>query len=168
MIRGAILSVLLAFGLVLAGCGPSEEAEQPDAAGGEEPAVSDAMETDEGAIDVVTVEPEKTTVAEREMPELPEGFPEVVHIWPEIRVESVEALDADKLQYRVTGMVAANPEEVLDYYTDYFRENGWTEDMVMVQEVNSVASFKKDGVLEYVEAEVGGIGSNITITTGKI
>lgn len=166
MIRGAILVVLLAAGVILAGCGPSDE-NGAAPAGEQEKAVSDGQDANQGAISG-TAEPAATTAKKQEAPELPEGFPKVVHIWPEIIVQSVEATNPDALQYKVEGMVAANPEEVLDYYTKYFRENGWTEDMVMVQEINSVVSFKKDGVLEYVEAEVGGIGSRVTITTGKI
>jgi len=160
MYRFAMGFVALALGAMIAGCSPAEDAAPPGPAQ-EEPGVSNGLDVDEGAIDVVPVEPETEAPAEPQKVtlELPEGFPKVVHIWSEIIPEEVETIDASKKQFKVTGTVPANPA--------WFRDNGWEEDMIMVQEVNGIVSFHTDEVLQYIEAEVGGIGSNVTITTGE-
>lgn len=150
----------------LVGCSPSEPAQDTNE---EETAVSDGLEVDESAIDVIPVEPETPAPAETEEAalEMPEGFPEDIHVWSEIILEDAEVIDADANQFRLSGTVPANPEEVVDYYEEWFRDNGWEEDMIMVQETNGVVSFHTDTLLQYVEAEVGGLGSIVSITTGN-
>lgn len=98
---------------------------------------------------------------------LPEGLPAVVHVYPEIEVTEVNTLNAAELQFEIKGETSKSVVQVLNYYAKYFRDNGWEEDMLMEQPGNTVISFKKDGVLEYVESTEGGPGCRVTITTGK-
>jgi len=98
---------------------------------------------------------------------LPEGLPAVVHVYPKMDITEVNTLNADEKQYEIKGESKSSVVDVLNYYAKYFRENGWEEDMLMEQPANTVISFKKDGILEYVESQEGGYGCYVTITTGK-
>jgi hypothetical protein len=98
---------------------------------------------------------------------LPEGLPKQVYIDPSITVTEANTLNAEENRYEIKGETSSNVAKVMKDYVKYFRENGWEEDMIMEQEINTVVSFKKDGLLQYVEADVGGPGSLVTITTGN-
>ena len=99
--------------------------------------------------------------------ELPEGLPKIIHIHPEMTVTEANTLNAEELQFEIKGETRKSVVQVLNYYTKYFRDNGWEEDMIMEHEGNTVVSFSKDGVLQYVDSTEGGYGCYITITTGK-
>ncbi len=98
---------------------------------------------------------------------LPEGLPALVHIYPGLVITEATVIDAATNQFQITGETDSRVNRILDYYMKYFPENGWEEDMIMEQHGNTVISFKKDGILQYVESKEGGPGSIVTITIGN-
>lgn len=98
---------------------------------------------------------------------LPEGLPAIVHIYPGLKITEATVIDAATNQFQIKGETDSRVNRVLDYYIKYFPENGWEEDMIMEQPGNTVISFKKDGILQYVESKEGGPGSLVTITIGS-
>ncbi len=144
---------------LLSGCSrPAEEPEAPEA----ETPVQTAVAPDLAPTPAAAEEPETPTVA------LPEGFTTRYHVHPDMTLTSVETVNAETAEYKVSGELRIGPGALLDYYVNYFQDNGWQEDMVMEQEGMVVVSFKKDGHLQYVGAREGGIGMKIDITTGQV
>lgn len=147
---------------LLSGC--SRPAEEPEATEAETP-VQTAV-----APDPAPTPPAETAAAgEPETPAvvLPEGFTTRYHVHPDMTLTSVETVNAETAEYKVSGELRIGPSALLDYYVNYFQDNGWQEDMVMEQEGIVVVSFKKNGYLQYVDAREGGIGMKIDITTGQ-
>ncbi len=144
-----ILAILVIVGLgsALAGCGGTSDESTPT-----EPVA--APET------AAQAEPDVVAVS------LPEGFPQAAPILPGLAITESEILNADMKQYRVKGDSKMDVDQVLDYYVKTFRVGGWEEDSIMAQPANTVCSFIKDGLLVYVDAHTGGIGSIVELVTG--
>ena len=149
------LSLMVLF--PLAGCAkPSEEASTPEP-------VEIAVAPEQAPVSAPEPQPEPEPGIE-----LPEGLPAVVHVFPKIKVTEVITINAGENQYEIKGETDSSTVQVLNYYIKYFRENGWEEDMLMEHEGNTVVSFKKDGILQYVDSVEGGYGCYVTITTGNV
>ncbi|PCJ58250.1 MAG: hypothetical protein COA73_10080 [Candidatus Hydrogenedentota bacterium] len=146
--RNLLASVLI-IGLVsgLTGCG-----------GGSDEAVPDAPEAVEET--AASTESDTSTVS------LPEGLPQAVPILPGLVITESEVLNADLKQFRIKGDSEMDVDQVLDYYLKLFEAEGWEEDSVMAQPANIICSFIKDGLLVFVDANTGGIGSIVEIITG--
>ena len=144
--RGIVVAVTL--GLAVLGCGSEGKDSAVGNLGAPEPALA------------IEAAPEPMA--------LPEGFPEGVHLYPEMELTEVVVIDADELRYKVVGASRTSVDDVLEYYEKYFPENAWDEDMIMAQPGNTIISFTKDGLLQYVEAKEGGYGCYVTITTGRL
>ncbi len=151
---------VLAAAIAVAGC--AKPADEPAS-----PAAVDAAPAPQPASTPAPAAPAEPTPAAKAEVALPEGFSAHFHVHPEMTVSSAETVDAAQGQYKVMGELRASSREVLDYFVKYFHDNGWEEDAVMEQEGNAVVSFTKDGYLQYVDTHEGGIGAQITITTGR-
>lgn len=158
-IHNAFLIAVVILG-VAAGC--SKPAEAPV---GPEAAAPQAEPT--AAAPAPEPTPEPAASAEPAAVVLPEGFAALYHVHPEMTLTEAETVNAETAEYKVSGELRIGPGALLNYYVNYFQQNGWEEDMVMEQEGTVVVSFKKDGHLQYVDAREGGIGMKITITTGQ-
>jgi hypothetical protein len=134
----------------LAGCGGSSDETASSASSAPETATETAA----------AAEPNVPTVS------LPDGFPQAAPILPGLVVTESEVLNADMKQYRVKGDSKMDVDQVLDYYVKTFRAGDWEEDSIMAQPANTVCSFIKDGLLVFVDAHTGGIGSRVEIVTG--
>ena len=145
-----VVAVIAGITMGLAGCGGSKDESAPSAASTPETAT------------------ETSAVAEPEVPavSLPDGFPQAAPILPGLVVTESEILNADMKQYRVKGDSEMDVDQVLDYYVKTFRAGDWEEDSIMAQPANTVCSFIKDGLLVFVDAHTGGIGSIVEIVTG--
>lgn len=115
---------------------------------------------------VSTPEPPPAPAAEPAVA-LPEELPSAIHVWADIRVIEANTVNAGENKFEIKAETRKSIVQVMNYYIQYFRENGWEEDMIMEHEGNTVVSFKKDGILQYVDATEGGGGSYVTITTGN-
>ena len=99
---------------------------------------------------------------------LPEGLPALVHVWADITVTEANTLNAGENHYEIKGETRKSSAQVMNYYIRYFHEKGWEEDMIMEHEAGkTIVSFKKDGILQYVDSTEGGYGCYVTITTGN-
>jgi hypothetical protein len=159
MTRIAHVSLLLVALLGVAGC--SKPAEAPSSGPSvDAPAVSSAPSPTPAPQPASEPEPEPAV-------QLPAGLPSAVHVYAEIEVTEVNTLNADENQYEIKGKTLQSVVQVMNYYIRFFRENGWDEDMIMEHEGNTVVSFKKDGILQYIDSTEGGGGCFVTITTGN-
>lgn len=159
MNRNALFFFAVIAAVSLAGC--TQPAEAPTA--------------EASAPEVATPAPAAAEPAPAPVPEpepepqiaMPDGLPAVVHVYPQVNVTEVTTVDAATNQFVIKGETRSSTVQVLNYYIDYFRKNAWEEDMIMEQHGNTVISFHKDGILQYVESNEGGPGSFVTITVGN-
>jgi hypothetical protein len=151
--------------MAMAGCSKPAEAPAEPATPDTEAAVP--TEAPVSAPESAPAVAESESAAETAAVVLPEGFKALYHVHPDMTLTSVETVNAETGEYKVSGELRIGPGALLNYYVKYFQDNGWEEDMVMEQEGTVVVSFKKDGHLQYIDAREGGIGMKIDITTGQ-